>query len=76
MDLDELRDAQDGFRFFGLDTVADLLSRATAIMGQGVELDEWESRLDREYLNLTDDTSLFECFDARFRLSPEDFSPL
>lgn len=75
LDAGELREAQCGYRYFGLDAAADLLTKAMTIMHEESDLDEWESRLDREFLDLAD--NLLEArFKAKLQSNPEDFSPL
>ncbi len=74
---DELSDARDGYRFFGLSEVASLLANAKTLFDADDGLDKHESRLDREYWkSVPDDSSLVKRFEVRFTSSPSDFSPV
>lgn len=80
----ELSDAQAGYRFFGLDAVADFLARARLLSDVDVEsdwtdedLETQESSLDAEYYDLIpDDSFLVERFEEHWRSHPSDFAPL
>ena len=77
LDADELALAQDGYRFFGLSRVADLLSRSRRLLEIGADLDTHEAVLDHEYhVQITDDSTLYQRFVEHLRLHPGDFSPL
>lgn len=69
--------AMAGFRFYGLDGVASLLSRARAIFEIGDDLESHEQQLDREYETMIpSDSSLAERFEQRLKTNPWDFAPL
>lgn len=75
----ELSDAESGYRFYGLDGVAPLLSRARKLFetGDDRELERQEQRLDRQYTVLIpSDSSLVECFEKRLQANPSNFAPL
>jgi hypothetical protein len=73
----ELSDAEAGYRFYGLDAVASLLSRARSILEAGGELGSHEPLLDREYAaQIPSDSSLFERFEQRLKSSPSEHAPL
>ena len=77
MTADELSDAQAGYRYFGLDDIALLLSRARQIFEAGDDLGSHERPLDRQYAQLIpSDDSLVERFETRLKSSPADFAPL
>jgi hypothetical protein len=77
LSAEALSAAGDGYRFFGLASVADLLERARQIFEAGEDLENHESRLDTEYSRLIpDDSALCERFEEHFRLHPYDFAPL
>lgn len=77
MTAEELSDAQAGYRFFGLDGIASMLSRARRIFEAGNDLGSHEQQLDGEYARMIpSDGSLFERFEKRLKSSPSDFAPL
>jgi hypothetical protein len=77
MTSEEQSDAESGYRFFGLDGVATLLSCARQIFAAGEDLGSHEQRLDGEYTQLIpSDSSLSERFEKRLKSSPSDFAPL
>ncbi len=51
----ELSDAQSGYRFYGLDGIASLLSRAKALIDAGQDLGFHEAQLDRQYAEIIPD---------------------
>lgn len=70
----ELSDAKAGYRFFGLDSVAEMLSRAKEILKADDDLDSYESQLDREYMDIIpDDSFLVELFEKHLKTNPLDF---
>jgi hypothetical protein len=74
---EELSDAQLGYRFYGLNGVASLLSRARAILEKGDDLPNHETELDVEYSELIpSDISLVQRFEKHLESSPSDFAPL
>jgi hypothetical protein len=73
----QLSDAGSGYRFYGLDKVADLLSRAHDIFQTHGDLESQEQILDKEYAELVpDDSCLVERFKKRLEGSPSEFAPL
>jgi hypothetical protein len=73
----ELADAQAGYRFYGLDAGASLLSRARTILEAGEDLGDHETALDGEYSDLIpSDSSLVERFEEHLKSSPSNFAPL
>jgi hypothetical protein len=74
---DELLGAQDGYRFFGLEAVAELLLRSRQLFDDGDDLGAQESKLDAEYLrHIPDDSALCQRFEQHLRSLPDDFSPI
>ncbi len=74
---DNLKAALDGYRFFGLDAVAELLVRARHLVGGGGELDVIEHQLDAEYEQYVPcDSELYGRFERHLRMCPADFSPV
>src|ERR1700752_256400 len=62
--VSELSDANDGYRFYGLDEVASLLSRARGLFEVGEGLESHELQLDRQYAALIpSDSTLVERFE-------------
>jgi len=73
----ELIAAMDGYRFFGFEKTAELLSRARELFVRGVDLAKYEVELDREYLNqIREDDVLSKAFERHFTLHSKDFAPL
>jgi hypothetical protein len=74
---DELEAAESGYRFFGLEGVADLLNEAKSISKTGDDLDLWEVELDRRYSAIIpNDSTLVAHFEMIFRRSPSEFAPI
>lgn len=66
-----------GYRFFGLEDVADLLNEAKSISKTGDDLDLWEAELDRRYGAIVpDDSTLVARFEMIFRRNPSEFAPI
>jgi hypothetical protein len=73
----ELSDAEAGYRFFGLDGVASLLSRARTILETGDDLGVYEQQLDGQYADLIpSDSSLIERFKKHLKSNSSDYAPL
>ncbi len=87
-DLQGLDAAASGYRYFGLDGVADLLSEARSALKIGEDgldfegtdddvLDFWDAELNRRYSALVPDNSaLAERFEHAFGRNPSEFAPL
>lgn len=74
---DELSDAEAGYRFYGFDAVASLLSHARTLLETDDSLEFHESQLDRRYAEvIPDDTSLLESFKEHLRTNPSEYAPL
>jgi hypothetical protein len=88
LELQRLEAAASGYRYFGLDGVADLLNEAKSALKIGDDgldfwhteddlLDFWEAELDRRYGALVpDDSALAERFELALRRNPSQFAPL
>ncbi len=73
----EMSEAQSGYRFFGLEAVADLLSYAHRVFEADDDLESQESLLDQQYAALVpEDSSLVNRFEKHWRENPSDFAPL
>jgi hypothetical protein len=73
----ELSNAQAGFRFYGLDCVASLLSRARTIFKTVDDLGAQEQQLDGQYADLIpSDSSLVERFEKHLKSNPSQYAPL
>lgn len=74
---DRLEDAAAGYRYFGLEGVADLLNEAKCTSKADDDLDLWEAELDGRYSAIVpDDSMLFTRFEMIVRLSPAEFAPI
>ena len=73
----ELRDAEAGYSYFGLEAVTSVLSRARAHFEGGSDLRTHESQLDAQYIALIpSDSLLVERFVQRLKLKPFEFASL
>ena len=73
----DLADAEDGFRFFNLAAVADLLVRAREIFEAQEEMESYELKLDHDYATLIpDDSSLLERFEQIHKTRPSEFASI
>ncbi|MBI3821442.1 MAG: hypothetical protein HY289_02055 [Planctomycetes bacterium] len=73
----ELRDAECGYRFYGLDAVAVLLSRASKLLKIGDDLGLHERQLDQEYADLfPNEDLLVERFNKHLKENPTQYAPL
>jgi len=71
----ELSDAEDGYRYFGLGAVADLLSGALKIAKSDEDLETYESQFDEDYSALIpDDSALSDQFMSIYAARPGEFS--
>jgi len=71
----ELSDAQSGYRFFSLGAVADLLSRARAILEADRDIESYEPQLDQDYATLIpDDSTLYAQFERIYTTRPSEFT--
>src|SRR5262249_40895856 len=67
----ELSDAESGYRFYGLDEAAALLSHARTILEADGNLGFRERQLDQQYADLIPtDSTLVERFQKHLRLCP------
>lgn len=74
--LTELEDAKSGYRFFGLEAVADFLNEAKSISMTAEDLGSWEAKLDRRYDALVPDSTLVACFESKLRRNRSEFAPI
>jgi hypothetical protein len=73
----ELSAATAGYRFFGLDPAAELLTHARRIFEMAEDLESQESVLDQLYADLIpDDSFLTERFEQHLKSRPSDFAAL
>jgi hypothetical protein len=73
----ELCNAESGYRLYGLDSAASLLSRARAILDANDNLDLHERELDHQYLDMIpDDSMLVARFQKHLELFPSDYASL
>lgn len=77
LDASELADARSGYCFFGLDSVAELMTRARRLFEADQDLESHESLLDREYATLIpDDSALYARFEEHHKMRSTDFAPV
>ena len=74
---DELSAAQEGYRFYGLDRVVELLSCAKQLFEAEENLERHEHELNGEYYAvIPSDSLLVERFESHLRLNPSAYAPL
>lgn len=75
---EEFEKGLSGYRFFGLNTVSDLLVRAQRLLTQeGADLGSQEQSLDAEYARLIpSDSFLFSVFKEHLRVAPASYAPI
>ncbi|MBK1884517.1 hypothetical protein JIN85_19025 [Luteolibacter pohnpeiensis] len=72
----ELNEAEAGYRFYGLDSISSMLSRAKGILISGEDTEDYESVLDEEYYEkIPDDDFLVGTFENHFRSNPSAYEP-
>ena len=74
---DELAAAKNGYRYFGLSDVADLLTYAETLFDAVENMGEQERQLDAKYATfIPDDSSLVKRFEEQFVANPSAFAPM
>jgi hypothetical protein len=69
--------AELGYRYFGLDEIADLLNEAKSIFKVDGDMDASEAEFNRRYsLFVPDDSALIQRFELILQRTPSDFAPL
>jgi hypothetical protein len=77
MTAEELSDAEAGYRYYGLNDVATLLSHAREIFEAADNLGSHEQELNSLYARMIpSDSSLVERFEKRLKSSRSEFAPL
>lgn len=72
----KLSDAKAGYVFFGLDGIASLFTRASALFEKGDDPEVHEVQLDREYCELIpSDDALVERFEKHLESHPSEYAP-
>jgi len=75
--LEELDAIKDGYRYFGIDEISELISAAQAALQQGADEEILAETLDRTYAaKVPDDGTLVGAFEAHYKSSPERYSPV
>ena len=74
---DEIAEALRGYRYFGLDAIAELFLRAKALIDSGADFRNFESALDLEYdKHVPDDQKLVDIFKLHLAANPQLYAPL
>lgn len=74
---EDLEAVKDGYRYFGIGAIAELISVAQAALRQGTDQEGFAEMLDREYATkIPDDATLVQAFEAHYKLSRESYTPL
>jgi hypothetical protein len=75
--LEELDVIKDGYRYFGIDEISELISAAQAALQQGAAKEILAETLDRTYaVKIPDDATLIQAFEAHYDSSPESYAPV
>ena len=73
---DELEAIKNGYIYFGLDEISELIATAQAALHNGVHEEVLEETLDREYAaRVPDDAPLAQAFEAHYKSNPESYAP-
>jgi hypothetical protein len=73
-DMDAVK---DGYRYFGLGAISELISAAQASLQQGTNEEILAEMLDLKYAaKIPDDETLIRAFEAHYKSSPESYSPV
>ncbi len=74
---DELEEAIDAYRYYGLDAVADLFDRARSLIESVRELGSFEKIVDEEYLtHVPNEQTLDQVFQRHLSEHPDLYAPL
>jgi hypothetical protein len=77
MAAEELEAAKAGYRFYGYEAVADVLTEAADDLDEDEDLSEEEGKFNQSYNALIpDDGYLAERFRRHFEQNPSDYAPL
>jgi hypothetical protein len=77
LDESEIAEAQSGYNYFHLVTVAELLGCARKLFLEAQNLEEWEVKLDKQYFEyIPDDHFLFKSFELQLASNPSHFGPI
>lgn len=77
LSANQLSAAEAGYRLFGLDAAASLLSHAKHILESDQDLELHERELDRRYADIIpDDSALVERFEKHLAENPSQYAPL
>jgi hypothetical protein len=72
---EKLEKVKDGYRYFGIGSVPDLISFAQASIHEGEDLEALEEELDDRYsAEIPDDTTLVQAFEVHYQRSPERYA--
>jgi hypothetical protein len=70
----EIRDAKDGYRYFGLGEVATLIQKSEALLKAKESPADYEREFDAAYFRLAGGSILFARFLEGYEQSPEEYS--
>lgn len=74
---DELEAIKNGYRYFGIDEISELIAAAQAALQKGVDEEVLEETLDRDYAaRVPEDATLVHVFEAHYKSNPESYAPL
>jgi len=73
---DGLEAIKNGYRYFGIDEISELIATAQAALQNGVHEEVLEETLDREHAaRVPDDATLAQAFEAHYKSNPESYAP-
>lgn len=74
---EKLEKVKDGYRYFGIVSIPDLISFAQASIQEGEDLEALEEVLDDRYsAKIPDDATLSQAFEVHYQRCPESYAPL
>jgi hypothetical protein len=72
----EFSEAEAGYRYYGLDSVASILARAKTILDSGEDTEDYEADLDESYYEaVPDDDFLVTTFKNHLMANPSEYLP-
>jgi hypothetical protein len=74
---DDLEKVKDGYQYFGIVSIAELINAVQASIQEGEDIEALEDVLDHKYsVEIPDDATLCRAFEAHYKRSPESYAPL
>lgn len=75
-DESTIEDAIAGYRFFGFESIGELITNAKDVIRGGVNLGSREHFFDSSYRQIASDAAIYRAFELHVTAHPEQFAPL